>query len=62
MLVNLLDNANKYSPETPEIHETRNEGHWYVIEISDKGMGMETQNKTKILKNSSGKKPEIFTM
>ncbi|THV63215.1 MULTISPECIES: sensor histidine kinase [Chryseobacterium] len=49
MLVNLLDNANKYSPEAPEIHvETRNEGHWYVIEISDKGMGMDTQNKTKI--------------
>lgn len=49
MLVNLLDNANKYSPEAPEIHvKTRNEGNWYVIEISDKGMGMETQNKTKI--------------
>ena len=49
MLVNLLDNANKYSPEAPEIHvETRNEGNWYVIEISDKGMGMDTQNKTKI--------------
>ena len=48
-LINLLDNANKYSPETPEIKiKTRNEGHWYVIEISDKGMGMETQNKTKI--------------
>jgi len=49
MLVNLLDNANKYSPETPEIDvKTRNEGDWYIIEISDKGMGMETQNKTKI--------------
>lgn len=49
MLVNLLDNANKYSPEAPEIKvTTRNEGNWYVIEISDKGMGMETQNKTKI--------------
>ncbi|MEY8758482.1 sensor histidine kinase [Chryseobacterium tongliaoense] len=49
MLVNLLDNANKYSPEAPEIHvKTRNEGSLYVIEISDKGMGMETQNKTKI--------------
>ncbi|WP_209390939.1 sensor histidine kinase KdpD [Chryseobacterium sp. RR2-3-20] len=49
MLVNLLDNANKYSPETPEIKiETRNEGNFYVIEVSDKGMGMETQNKTKI--------------
>ncbi|MBL3546789.1 MULTISPECIES: sensor histidine kinase [Chryseobacterium] len=49
MLVNLLDNANKYSPEAPEIHvETKNEGNWYVIEVSDKGMGMDTQNKTKI--------------
>ncbi len=49
MLVNLLDNANKYSPDTPDIKiKTRNEGNFYVIEISDKGMGMETQNKTKI--------------
>lgn len=49
MLVNLLDNANKYSPEAPEIHvETKNEGNWYIIEVSDKGMGMDTQNKTKI--------------
>lgn len=49
MLVNLLDNANKYSPDTPEISvKTRNEGNWYVIEVADKGMGMETQNKTKI--------------
>ena len=49
MLVNLLDNANKYSPESPEISvKTRNEGNWYVIEVADKGMGMETQNKTKI--------------
>ncbi|HEX7869604.1 MAG TPA: HAMP domain-containing sensor histidine kinase, partial [Chryseobacterium sp.] len=49
MLVNLLDNANKYSPEAPEISiKTHNEGNWYVLEISDKGMGMETHNKTKI--------------
>lgn len=49
MLVNLLDNANKYSPDTPDIRiKTKNEGNFYVIEISDKGMGMETQNKTKI--------------
>nr|WP_314493836.1 HAMP domain-containing sensor histidine kinase [uncultured Chryseobacterium sp.] len=49
MLVNLLDNANKYSPEAPEIDvKTRNEGNWYVIEISDKGMGMETENRTRI--------------
>ena len=48
-MINLLDNANKYSPETPEIKiSTRNEGNYYVIEISDKGMGMEQQNKVKI--------------
>ncbi len=48
-LVNLLDNANKYSPESPEIKiKTRNEGNWYVIEISDKGMGMDTENKGRI--------------
>lgn len=48
-LVNLLDNANKYSPETPEIKiKTKNEGNKYVIEVSDKGMGMEQFNKKKI--------------
>lgn len=48
-LINLLDNANKYSTETPEITlRTRNENNFYVIEISDKGMGMETHNKHKI--------------
>jgi two-component system phosphate regulon sensor histidine kinase PhoR len=49
MLINLLDNANKYSSEAPEIKiKTWNEGNWYVIEISDKGIGMELHNKTKI--------------
>lgn len=48
-LINLLDNANKYSSETPEIKiSTRNEPGYYVIAISDKGMGMEQQNKVKI--------------
>lgn len=48
-LINLLDNANKYSPDTPEINiKTRNEGNWYVIEISDKGMGMDAENKARI--------------
>lgn len=48
-LVNLLDNANKYSPNAPEIKiKTKNEGRKYVIEISDKGMGMEASNKKKI--------------
>lgn len=49
VLINLLDNANKYSPDTPHIKiKTRNEGQWYVIEISDKGMGMETDNRKRI--------------
>ncbi|MGS0748068.1 sensor histidine kinase [Halpernia sp. GG3] len=48
-LINLFDNANKYSPEAPEINiKTKNEGNWYVIEIKDRGMGMETHNKLKI--------------
>lgn len=48
-LINLLDNANKYSPEAPQINiKTRNDGNWYVIEIKDEGMGMETENKTRI--------------
>jgi len=49
MIVNILDNDNKYYKEDNEISvKKRNEGNWYVIEISDKGMGMETENKTKI--------------
>lgn len=49
LLVNLLDNANKYSPDRPEIKiSTKNEGNWYVIEITDKGIGMESYNKGKI--------------
>lgn len=48
-LINLLDNANKYSPENPQISiKTRNEGNKYVIEISDKGIGMEAFNKKRI--------------
>lgn len=48
-LINLLDNANKYSPQTPNIKiSTKNEGNWYVISISDKGIGMDAQNKDKI--------------
>lgn len=48
-LINLLDNANKYSPESPQILiATWNEDHWFCIEISDEGMGMNAHNKNKI--------------
>ena len=48
-LINLLDNANKYSPETPEIFvKTQNEGNWYVIEISDRGIGLDIDNNKRI--------------
>lgn len=48
-LINLFDNANKYSPDTPQIKvKTRNEPGWYIVEISDKGIGMEADNKKRI--------------
>lgn len=41
IIYNLLDNANKYSPEKPEISvTTRNSGNFIEIKISDKGIGM----------------------
>jgi len=41
VLVNILDNAVKYSPETPEIIiETLNVGNNIIINIKDKGSGM----------------------
>ncbi|MEO5571710.1 MAG: HAMP domain-containing sensor histidine kinase [Bacteroidia bacterium] len=46
-VVNLLDNANKYSPEKPEITVvTENRENGILISVEDKGMGMsrETMN------------------
>ncbi len=41
ILHNLLDNAEKYSPEKPEIHiSTKNTKNGIQITISDKGLGM----------------------
>lgn len=41
MIYNLLDNANKYSPEKPEIYvRTYNKGNGIVIEIEDHGIGI----------------------
>lgn len=41
IIINVLDNARKYSSDTPEILiKTYNVDHYFVIEIKDKGIGM----------------------
>ena len=46
---NLLDNANKYSPEKPEITvSTRNVSNGIEITVSDKGIGMSKEAKKRI--------------
>lgn len=41
LIYNLLDNANKYSPESPEIKiSTRNTNRGVIITVEDKGIGM----------------------
>lgn len=49
IIYNLLDNANKYSPEPPEIHiRTENISTGVIIKISDKGIGMSREDIEKI--------------
>lgn len=49
LIYNLLDNANKYSPDTPEIIiSTKNYKDGIQLEISDKGMGIKRENLNKI--------------
>ena len=49
ILANLLDNANKYSPEKPYIQiETSNFNNRLVISVSDKGMGISKDSLNKI--------------
>lgn len=46
---NLLDNANKYSPEEPQIVvETRNTRTGLVVSVSDNGIGMTRESMNKI--------------
>jgi two-component system, OmpR family, phosphate regulon sensor histidine kinase PhoR len=41
VMYNLLDNANKYSPNAPQIIiETRNENDNLIISVSDRGIGI----------------------
>lgn len=49
IIFNLLDNANKYSPENPQIKiSTLNAGKHLVIKVSDKGIGMSRDQLSKI--------------
>jgi len=46
MIYNLLDNANKYTPETPEIVvSTKNEGNFVTVGIKDNGIGLSSEAK-----------------
>jgi len=49
LIYNLLDNANKYSPETPEITIiTENVKEGVLLTVSDKGQGIKRENLNKI--------------
>lgn len=49
VIFNLLDNANKYSPENPEIMiSTVNSGKNLIIKVADKGIGMSRDQLSKI--------------
>lgn len=49
VIYNLIDNANKYSSNTPEITiTTRNTGKNLIIEIADKGIGMTKEQSKRI--------------
>lgn len=49
VLFNLLDNANKYSFDTPDITiSTGNAGEKIIISVSDKGIGINKENQKKI--------------
>ena len=49
VLVNLLDNANKYSTSKPEIRvSTKNAGSSVILAVEDKGIGMSTETQRRI--------------
>lgn len=49
VIFNLLDNANKYSPESPQIKiSTQNTAKNLIIKVSDKGIGMSKDQLSKI--------------
>ncbi|MEE4176103.1 MAG: HAMP domain-containing sensor histidine kinase [Bacteroides sp.] len=52
VFVNLLDNANKYSPVTPQIMvSTENNSAGILVHVEDKGIGISRANQKKIFEN-----------
>ena len=48
---NLMDNANKYSPETPDITiSTKNTNKGIIVSVEDKGIGISHENQKHIFK------------
>ena len=51
ILANLIDNALKYTPEEPRILITsKNKGEWFILVISDNGIGISAENQKHIFK------------
>lgn len=49
IIYNLLDNANKYSPESPRIRvSTEDSGKGVLIRVSDNGVGLKAEDKKRI--------------
>jgi two-component system phosphate regulon sensor histidine kinase PhoR len=64
LFYNLLDNADKYSNETPQITVvTHNTGHGIMVTVSDKGIGMKEDDQRlifdKFYRVSSGNQHEV---
>lgn len=64
MIQNLLDNANKYSPESPDISvRTRNGAQGLLIEIEDRGVGLKEEDRKRVFEKyfrvSSGDRHDV---
>ena len=52
VISNLLDNANKYTPENPKLKiSTINKNEGIIVNVSDNGIGISAENKKHVFKN-----------